>query len=375
MEKEKIFINHIDKYDPMQNINFIEEDQKKFLEALANPAEPNKALKDLMSPMYNMIADEDELHWFFDHVLAAPAVNESYSAVFVSRHKKLTKEEQEEIGLTRKEAEFLATQTFRVKGFKNAETWDEDNAWTFDNFLKRVRRFNVDKYAYTTSKGEPIPTKTLAVIFYVNPCDDTKVVREFVNKYLDTQQAVAKGLLSGHTSTDLIQQYQWYGNAESTIKHLKANQKGTKYWMDFDIDVPAWFKNAHLEKVGVHDYAHNDAWQGKSGYESYMRFYLKLKEELNNTFGKGNYVIIDTSGGYHVLVKTSVIKSNPHDFCKKVETIYKEGLKLGFSEYLDEKGNCKFECIVNDSQIPGLPLPGTYQYNRPVTVLNKEDFE
>jgi hypothetical protein len=31
--------------------------------------------------------------------------------------------------------------------------------------------------------------------------------------------------------------------------------------------------------------------------------------------------------------------------------------------------------MVNDSQIPGLPLPGTYQYGRPVTVLNKEDFE
>ena len=41
----------------------------------------------------------------------------------------------------------------------------------------------------------------------------------------------------------------------------------------------------------------------------------------------------------------------------------------------DEKGNCKFECVINDSQIPGLPLPGTYQYGRPVTVLNKEDFE
>ena len=40
-----------------------------------------------------------------------------------------------------------------------------------------------------------------------------------------------------------------------------------------------------------------------------------------------------------------------------------------------EKGNVKFEAIVNDSQIPGLPLPGTYQYGRPVTVINKEDFE
>ena len=350
------------------------EDFEALVEDFKNK-KPNKALKDLMSPMYQMIADEDELKWFFDHVIQKPEVNESYSAVFVSRHKKLTKEEQETVGLTRKEAEFLATQTFRLAGFKDALNINEENSWTFDRFLQRLKRFNVDKGAYTTSKGEPIPSKTLAVIFYVNPCDDIKVVREFVNQYLDVNQAISKAMLGGKTTVDNLHSYQWFGNAENNLKHLKANQKGTRYWMDFDIDVPKWFKDAHLEEVGVRDYAHNKEWQGKSGYESYMRFYLKLKEELNNTFGKGNYVVVDTSGGYHVLVRTSAIKSNPHDFCKKVEAIYKEGLKLGFSEYLDEKGNCKFECIVNDSQIPGLPLPGTYQYDRPVTVLNKEDFE
>ena len=301
---------------------------------------------------YQMIADENELKWFFDHVVQKPHVNESYSAVFGSRHKKLTKEEQETIGLTRKESEFLATQTFRVKGFKNLETWDEDEAWTFDNFLKRIRRFNVDKGAYTTSLGEPIPEKTLAIIFYVNPCDDTKVVREFVNKYLDIQQALAKGLLSGHTHIDMVQQYQWFGNAEGTLKHLKANQKGSRYWMDFDIDVPQWFKD-----------------KTKGYFEA-------LIAVLESTFGKKNYVIVDTSGGYHVLVKTSAIKKNPHDFCKLVECIYTNGVEMWKEEpYLDEKGNCKFECIVNDSQIPGLPLPGTCQYGRPVTVLNKEDFE
>lgn len=325
--------------------------------------------------MYQMIADENELHWFFDHVIMRPQVNESYSAVFVSRHKKLTKEEQEEFGLTRKEAEFLATQTFKMRNIKDGSSKDDPTLWTFEQFLSRIKRFNVDKGAYTTSTGQPIPTKTLAVIFYVNPGDDMKVCKKFVEEYNDVNEAISKTMLNGKTTAENYQSYQWFGNAESNIKHLKANQKGSKYWMDFDIDVPKWFKDAHLEEVGVRDYAHNKEWQGKSGYESYMRFYLKLKEELNNTFGKGNYVVVDTSGGYHVLVRTSAIKSNPHDFCKKVENIYKEGLKLGFSEYLDEKGNCKFECIINDSQIPGLPLPGTYQYGRPVTVLNKEDFE
>ena len=122
----------------------------------------------LSSSMYQMIADENELKWFFEHVVQKPQVNESYSAVFVSRHKKLNKEEQETIGLTRKESEFLATQTFRLGKFKDALYIDEDNNWTFENFLKRIKRFNVDKGAYTTALGEPIPTKTLAIAVFTS---------------------------------------------------------------------------------------------------------------------------------------------------------------------------------------------------------------
>jgi hypothetical protein len=370
----EVFVNHIDKVDLSNSINISKEDEEKFLETLANPPEPNEELKKLFAgyaeklkelnprsvwDCYQMIADEKELKWFFDHVIQKPQVNESYSAVFVSRHKKLTKEEQETIGLTRKEAEFLATQTFRLAGFKDALNIDEEKSWTFDRFLQRLKRFNVDKGAYTTSKGEPIPSKTLAVIFYVNPCDDIKVCREFFNQYLDVSQSISKAMLGGKTYTDNLHGYQWFGNAENNLKHLKANQKGTRYWMDFDIDVPKWFKeNSFTDDIG-----------------NTYTYYQAMTKCLDAEFKKGNYIIVDTSGGYHVLVKTSAIKSNPHDFCKRIQKEYEYGISKGEEPYLDEKGNCKFECIVNDSQIPGLPLPGTYQYDRPVTVLNKEDFD
>ena len=315
----------------------------------------------MKAEVFNVIADKEELRWFFDHVIQKPAVNESYSAVFVSRHKKLTKEEQAKFGLTRKESEFLMTQTFRRKNFKDALYQDEENNWTFDGFLRKLQRFEVNKEAFATPAGFLIPDTTTSVIFYVNPCDDTKVVRAFVDKYLDVSQGIAKAMLEGKTTVDNLQSYQWFGNAESAIKHLKANQKGTRYWLDFDIDVPAWFK--------ANEYRYDFPDGTKGGY------FTVLKNILNARFGKGNYVIVDTSGGYHVLVRTSAIKANPHDFCKEVKDIYDEALHFGEEPYLDEKGNCKFECVVNDSQIPGLPLPGTYQYNRPVTVLNKEDFD
>ena len=300
-----------------------------------------------LKEVYDVVADVNELKWFFDHVIQKPQINESYTAVFVSRHKKLTKEEQEDISLTRKEAEFLAVETFRLRHFKDASYQNENN-WTFERFLKHLRRLEVNKDAYTTSKGLPLPTKTLSTIFYVNPCDNIKVCREFFNQYLDVTQSISKAMLNGKTTVDNLQSYQWFDKAESNLKHLRANQKGTRYWLDFDIDVPAWFK---------------------------VSYYDQLKTLLTEVYGLKNYVIIDTSGGYHILVRTSTIKQNPRLFSNKVYDLYQAGIKAGNEPYVDEKGNSKFECIVNDSQIPGLPLPGTYQYNRKVTVLNKEDFE
>ena len=317
-----------------------------------------------LKEVYDVVADVNELKWFFDHVIQKPQINESYTAVFVSRHKKLTKEEQEDISLTRKEAEFLAVETFRLRHFKDASYQNENN-WTFERFLKHLRRLEVNKEAYTTAKGLPLPTKTLTTIFYVNPCDNIKVCREFFNQYLDVTQSISKAMLNGKTTVDNLQSYQWFDNAESNLKHLRANQKGTRYWLDFDLDVPAWFKNTKDQDV----YAPPKATHFIKGY------YKQMIDYLNEDFGKGNYVIVDTSGGYHILVKTTAIKSNPHNFCRDMQLVYQQAMTYGEEPYLDEKGNCKFECIVNDSQIPGLPLPGTFQYNRLVTVLNKEDFE
>ena len=294
---------------------------------------------------YQVLASIDELKWFYDHVVMKPQINESYSMVFVCRHKKLTKDEQETIGLTRKEAEFLATQSIRLGKVKDAF---QEPEWTFDRFQKAVKRFQVDKYAYTTALGEPLPEKTLAVLFYVNPCDDIKVADYVFDKINTAKMAITKALLNGKTMVDVLQTYQTFGNLESSVKHAKANCKGSVYWLDYDIDVPSWFKTY---------------------------YYDQLKALLAETYGLKNYIIIDTSGGYHILVRTSAIKQNPRLFSNKVYDLYQAGIKAGNESYVDEKGNSKFECIVNDSQIPGLPLPGTYQYGRPVKVLNKEDFE
>ena len=342
---------------------------------------------EIVPQMYQMIADEDELHWFFDHVIMRPQVNESYSAVFVSRHKKLTDEETKTFGVTRKEGEFLATVAFKLRNVKDASSKNNPELWTFEQFLQRVKRFNVDKGAYTTSEGKPIPEKTLAVLFYVNPCDDMKVCKQFVDKYNDTNERITKAALSGKMNDDIYAQFQWFGKADSNIKHYKAQCKGSKYWMDFDIDVPKWFKEKkitdktnlvpHFEAINKNYKAFmNKPLLDTKIFDDCVTYYDGLIALFDYFYHKGNYVVVDTSGGYHILVRTTAIKDNPTNVCNAVQIFYEFAIKYCSEEpYVNEKGECKFECVLNDSQIPGLPLPGTYQYGRPVTVLNKEDFE
>ena len=295
--------------------------------------------------MYNVIGSEEELHWFFDHAMFPLSLTESYLFVMCSRHKKLTKEERETLGLTRKSAEFLRTEVLRRPKFKTngtdpekAESLSENI--TFAGFLRTIAKFNVDKRAYVTDFGLPIPDGTLSVLCYVNPCDDLKAWDEVSSKVDGVKTGLMRAALpafgGGNVDPGVLGAYQTFGNVAEMLKHAKAHCKGSVYWLDYDFDVCPDFKKDKYREL--HDY-----------------FASKV--------GIGNFIVVDTSGGYHILIRTFTIRWNPHDVCKDL---------LAMAEgYANEKT----ECIVNDSQIPGIPLPGTLQYGRLVTVANKEDFE
>ena len=51
-----------------------------------------------MTEHYKLISDMQELQWYFDHIIAKPNYDEAYAFCMSSRHKKLTKEEREELG-------------------------------------------------------------------------------------------------------------------------------------------------------------------------------------------------------------------------------------------------------------------------------------
>lgn len=297
-----------------------------------------------MNEMYNMIGSEEELKWFFDHALFPLGLTESYLFVLCSRHKKLTKEEQEELGLTRKSAEFLRSECLRRPKFKSHGHDDEKLASlneniTYQGFLRTIAKFNVDKRAYVTETGVPIPDRTLAVLCYVNPSDDLKAWDEVVDKVEGVKTGIARAALpcfhGDPADPGVFGSFQLFGNLPEMFKHAKAHCKGARYWLDYDFDVTPEFKKDK---------------------------YQELRNYFAEKVGVGNYIIIDTSGGYHILIRTFTIRWNPHDVCKDLLAMAE-----GYS-------NEKTECIVNDSQIPGIPLPGTLQYGRLVTVANKDDF-
>lgn len=350
----------------------------------------------MLNNMYQMIASKEEMKWFFDHCIFKPTLTEVYTMEFVCRHKKLTDEEKQTLGLTRKEAEFLATQTVRPAKFTDGDNID-NLPWSFDKWWRHVNRFNVCTDGFTTSTGERLPQKTLVVLCYVNPGDYKKVTETIIERLLKNQFGILAAYQAGKPFENIAPQFQNMSNLESNIKHLQANCKGTVYWMDFDIDVPSWFKYDRVkEDAEFVEYA--KANQGIGDFEAFKAanpsvtgyYYYKMKDVFTEYFGKRNFVIVDTGGGYHVLVRTfamsnasKVVKAKygefvtniPNIIAQEVTKIYNEGVDAGYPAHVNEKGDLKYECVLNNSQIPGIPMPGTYQYGRPVTVLNKEDFE
>ena len=305
-----------------------------------------------MKDRYEVIADEEELRWFFKNALQKPAVNEAYQAVLAARFKKLTDEERAEVGIAKNESEFLMTQTFRLKGFKRAADLDADDGWNFETFIKKLRRFNVDQQAYLTTGGYPLPEKCLTTLIYINPCDEIKVADEIMRTLEETKTAIVKAMLNGKTLDANLQSYQVFSNIDGKLKRARAHCKGSSYWLDFDLDCPEWFKSEE------------------------NNYLTRTKALLDIAFGTGSYLIIDTSGGYHIMVRTKGLHTNPRTFCVAINDMYLSAITAdNMPPYVDAKGNHKFECILNDCQIPGLPLPGTFQYGRPVRVINKEDFK
>lgn len=148
------------------------------------------------------------------------------------------------------------------------------------------------------------------------------------------------------------------------IVHTKFLSRRIWRDFDFDVDVP--------EKVNI----------SKDDAKEIVRKAIVKNADI--TYGKGNYAIVDTSGGFHLLVRISAMHSNPNDFIKAVQTVpftwanscYSHENNMTITAWKDDyiRTLCK-EVKLTDKGSQFLPMPGTLQYGRLVRIINKEDFQ
>jgi hypothetical protein len=307
---------------------------------------------------YSFIGDENELKWFFDHCIKDLNIGESYSFSLVARKKKLTDEERKEF--TMSSNEILNTEILRKpKG-----------NLTFNHLLKLIYGFNKDKRFFTNDNGISYPQKCLVIFFSPNPAnvlncvtkleeDVDNIKREIFKNYQLFFEKIKNNLNNSiNENKDFLKENQNYlnkqffklGNLDKKFKNYHSNITN-KIYNDFDIDFP----NAEeLKKKGIYDEIHN----------------LCIE-----SFEKRNFFIIDTNGGYHILIKSKKLtefcqknKCGTDIFIQKVNNIINDKINKYYKELK------KSEVNIDDYGI-GIPLPGTLQYLRLVNVKNKDDFE
>lgn len=312
--------------------------------------------------VYDVIADIDELKWFYDHVVVKPEQGESLMICHSARRKHCTPEEIQELQLGR--AEMFHTEISKPR---------PNQAYNWNDFIGTVYKLECNKQAYTTKTYQPYPEKTLVSFMYLNPCSEADSVMDTVRTFMEM---AFDGLHSGIKKS-------WKGVEDSVYKfstltnHIKschAQNPSRKEIIDFDID---W-------TIEESDYP-------------------LIHEITEKWFGKKNFFMVKTAGGMHVFVKHDALHFNPYDYTAEIKeklvkaTSYEKcsDVTKGDVVWLGDKiyralndtkarppaENQKHpdwevlgEVTKNDNTM--CAIPGTWQYGTHcVRVVNKEDFE
>lgn len=294
-----------------------------------------------MADYYHFIESESELKWFYDHCVELLEPNESYMFVMSARHKNLTAEEKEEYDLGR--SEMLSPEIIYCH---------ENIPLTFEQWAKGIYRYECNKKALTTRNGKPFPEKALVLYYYINPCDEMKVAKDITNYIGIHNQELVDSALKG-SSDGICQSMIKLKYSLSHMKRCHATNTSRKVWLDFDMDVKKSYREGPAKDIIL----------------------SSLRKNLEKFFGKGNYVIVKTTGGYHSLVRKEALTFNPRDF---IDAVLNTNVKFedpisGIPDTTYPLEELVDEFIKNDNGF--IPTPGTLQYGNLVTVVNKGDFE
>lgn len=280
---------------------------------------------------YKIVANESELKWFYDHVLPVPELGESYMVCRSARNKRLTDEERKYFHLAR--SEMLRTEIIMPKGKSNNDKnyqITEDN-WNYDIFKQKIYAYEFNKLGMLTKSGLPYPDKVMVTYIYMALCSERKCIQEsikYANQIKDELiDSYSKGSKDG--IEDQLYKLAHFNQHNKSVHALSASRKP---YIDFDMDIT---EEKYRDEV-----------------------YSVMREKLNEVFGSYSAgFIVETTGGFHTLIKKEYLKFNPQKFIDAV------------LEACDAKWVKEF--IKNDNLF--IPIPGTYQYETPIIIRNKED--
>ena len=298
-----------------------------------------------MAEYYNMVLNEEELKWFFEHIIQKPLEYESYMILLSCRGKKLTEEERlyTKIG---SRGEMMKEEFIRCKGGLRQD-------WNFDIYRQAFYSYNCDKRFLLTTSGVPYPEHAMVVYSVVNPANEIECIEDTFELYNRERKNLTTAILKG--SKVGIQDH--LVKMPKVFEHMKschANHTSRRIWLDFDMDIKSEYRTPTVFE------------------ECYNALY-KSAEEL---FGRGNFAIIKTNGGYHTLVKKDCLKFDPNKFLTKV---YESADNPLFADYIREfmANDTSHKSKSGNNVIKRtafIPTPGCRQYDSYPVVMNKEDF-
>ena len=136
---------------------------------------------------------------------------------------------------------------------------------TKNNMLEKIHHLEIEKGRYY-SKGVSLPQEALSLYVSVNPRDMQKALKLNAKKLVDMLCDQAKGFNIHQEALSCIQK-----------------SKGLTCWIDFDID--------------------------------YKEFNLNILEDI---LDKGSYRILETRGGFHILVDPKKVITHKRTFYKNL---------------------------------------------------------
>ena len=249
--------------------------------------------------MFNLVHNVEEIEKF--HSLLHPLQpGEAYFVSMSARDKYLTAEERVHFSLGRAEM-------FGRKIVKEP---------SFADYLRVIRSMEVNDGGYTTRNGLSIPHKCAIIYANINASSGLKALKEFNERTNELMFEVLH-------NPDAIKHY---ASLDSMLMNCYQRQRGVNHLLDIDFDIK------------------KDA----DGHSLLGKFIGELKK--NNV----TYKVIETHGGFHVLIVRSTLKFNYNIILKELDALARE--LYGKAEIVKN---------VNDM----VPLPGTIQANFPVHFL------